>query len=62
MGLSSRDLAERMRFVRMWADYVKRTPNDEWSRQQNVIVDSVFSANQDAALYLKVKRRCRRAS
>ena len=51
-----RDLEERPEFVRFWAAYVKRTPNEKWSTQQNIIVNSIFTANQDIKLYLKVKR------
>ena len=57
MALSKRNLKERLRFVRLWANYVKSTPNKRWSKQQNVLINSVMrSANQDARLYLKVKK------
>ncbi len=57
MVLSRSDFKERLRFVRFWADYVKKTPNREWSRQQNILINSVLkSANQDAELYLRVKK------
>lgn len=52
-----RDLNERLRFVRLWAEYIKKTPNKKWSKQQNVLINSVMkSANQDVDLYLKVKK------
>jgi hypothetical protein len=57
MALSRRDFKERLRFVRFWADYVKKTPNKEWSRQQNILINSVLkSANQNVELYLRIKR------
>lgn len=57
MASYRRDLDERLRFVKLWANYVKDTPNKKWSRQQNVLINSVMkSANQDAYLYLKVKK------
>ena len=57
MALSRRNLEERFRFVRLWADYVKKTPNREWSRQQNLLINSAMkSASQDAVLYRKVKK------
>jgi hypothetical protein len=31
---------ERMKFVDLWADYVRTHSDKEWSRQQKVIVDS----------------------
>ena len=57
MALSKHNLKERLEFVRFWARYVKSTPNDKWSRQQNMLINSVMkSANQDLYLYLKVKK------
>ena len=57
MALSRRNLEERFRFVRLWADYVKKTPNREWSRQQNLLINSAMkSASQDVVLYRKVKK------
>lgn len=31
---------ERLAFVRRYAAWVKRVPNEEWSRQQGVLIDS----------------------
>lgn len=31
---------DRMNFVRFWADYIRNTPDEEWSSQQNIIIDS----------------------
>jgi hypothetical protein len=31
---------ERIKFVDLWADYVRTHSDKEWSRQQKVIVDS----------------------
>lgn len=46
----------RMGFVRFWVDYIKRTPNKVWSKQQADLINSMLeSANQDKDLYLKVK-------
>ncbi|MCL5100131.1 MAG: hypothetical protein M1158_03390 [Candidatus Marsarchaeota archaeon] len=48
---------ERLRFVKLLADYVRRTPNGKWSKQQNTLINSVLkSASQDISLYLKVKK------
>ncbi len=57
MASFKRDMDERLRFVKFWANYVKTNPNKKWSRQQNVLINSVMkSANQDASLYTKVKK------
>lgn len=31
---------ERMKFVKLWAEFVRKHPDKEWSRQQKVVVDS----------------------
>ncbi len=36
------NLREQLEFVRMYAAWVRRTPNAEWSRQQAVLVDSFY--------------------
>ena len=30
---------ERLRFIDLWVDYIKKTPNEAWSVQQKVVVD-----------------------
>lgn len=35
-----RNEAERMKFVELWAEYVRTHPDKEWSRQQKIVVDS----------------------
>ena len=32
--------AERMEFVKYWANYVKTHSDSDWSSQQNVVIDS----------------------
>lgn len=38
----SSNARERLEFVRTYAAWVRRTPNEEWSRQQAVLIDSFF--------------------
>jgi len=35
-----KNLKERMNFIKFWAEYVKTHTDKEWSKQQNVIIDS----------------------
>ncbi|MCX6666240.1 MAG: hypothetical protein NT038_09345 [Euryarchaeota archaeon] len=47
---------ERMRFVTEWADYVRTHPDKDWSRQQNVIINSALrTASISKEDYLKMK-------
>lgn len=33
-------LAERFRFIDLWVDYIKNTPDKIWSRQQKKLIDA----------------------
>jgi hypothetical protein len=35
-----RNNKERIKFVELWAEYVRTHPDKEWSRQQKIVVDS----------------------
>ena len=34
---------ERLDFVKFWAEYVKSHKDEDWSSQQNVLIDSQIS-------------------
>ena len=38
---------ERLNFVRFWARYVRDSDDKEWSRQQNIIVDSQLKSARE---------------
>ena len=47
---------ERLRFVKIWADYVLKNDDKVWSKQQNIIINSSLkSANMTKEEYLKMK-------
>ena len=53
---------ERLSFVRLWANYIKRTPNQVWSKQYVTLINSVMlTASTDVKLYLKVKKAVEKA-
>jgi len=31
---------DRLNFIKFWANYVKSCPDKEWSKQQNIIINS----------------------
>ena len=37
-----RNRIERLKFVKFLADYVKKTSDEDWSEQQNIIINSQF--------------------
>jgi hypothetical protein len=36
----ARNREERLKFVKLWAEYVRTHSDREWSRQQKIVVDS----------------------
>ncbi len=49
----------RLYFVRYWANYVKTHPDKVWSKQQNVLINSLFRNAKNSMLtrkeYLEIK-------
>ena len=50
---------ERMNFVEHWANYVRTHPDRMWSRQQNVLINSLMQNAKNSKMtrkqYLKIK-------
>lgn len=50
---------DRIWFVEYWARYIKTHPDSDWSRQQNVIINSQIQSARAAKLtpkqYLEIK-------
>ena len=50
---------DRMWFVEYWANYVRTHPDKEWSRQQNVLINSLMQNAKNSKLtpkeYLRIK-------
>jgi len=50
---------ERMNFVEYWANYVRTHPDKVWSRQQNILINSMMKNAKNSKLtpkeYLKIK-------
>jgi hypothetical protein len=56
MALNKKEKEERLKFVRFWANYIKSHPNRVWSKQQNVLINSVMkSVDKDPKRYMKLK-------
>lgn len=49
--------AERMKFVEFWARYVKEHSDQEWSRQQNIVIDSQFPSTLTSDQFLRIKAK-----
>ena len=56
MSFTKKNQDERMHFVKKWAQYVKTHSDKDWSRQQNVIINSgLQSASMTKEQFLKMK-------
>jgi len=44
---------DRMWFVRKWANYVKTHPDRVWSKQQNILINSMIHNAKHSSLTLK---------
>ncbi len=56
MTFIEENLKERKRFVHKWAEYVRTHSDKEWSRQQNVIINSgLQSTNMTREQFFKMK-------
>ena len=48
-----RDYEERRWFIKTWVEYMKAHTNSDWSRQQNVLINSVMkTSDQSKERYL----------
>ena len=52
---------DRLNFVRYWAEYVRTHDDADWSRQQNVLINSQLQSAKTQPLskqaYLKMKEK-----
>lgn len=50
---------DRLNFVKYWANYVRTHSDKEWSKQQNILIDSMIENARHLKLspeqYLKIK-------
>ncbi len=56
MGFTEENEEERMAFVERWARYVRDHDDRDWSRQQNIIINSALkSASMSKEQFLRMK-------
>ena len=56
MSFTSKNQKERMRFVDKWAEYVKTHSDKDWSKQQNIVINSSLkSASMTKEQFFKMK-------
>lgn len=56
MAFKDENEKERMRFIDFWSEYVMTHEDKDWSRQQNVIINSCLrSSRMSKEEYMKMK-------
>ena len=61
MNFAEKNNKERMELVEKWAEYVRTHSDKDWSRQQNVIINSALkSASMTKEEFLKMKEENRK--
>jgi len=60
---SANNKKSRMYFVEYWANYVRTHPDKVWSKQQNILINSMFENSKNSKLtakeYLGIKGELR---
>ena len=58
MKFTDENNQDRMRFVDLWSKYVLEHEDSEWSRQQNLIINSCLRSTRiSKEEYLRMKRK-----
>lgn|GEM_PF-854077 len=47
-----KNFEERLRFIDFWAEYIKNHSDEDWSRQQNMLINSQLKSARE----IKVER------
>ena len=56
MSFTRKNQDERMRFVDKWAEYVRTHSDRDWSKQQNIVINSSLkSASMTKEQFFKMK-------
>ena len=57
MSFTKQNNKQRKEFVHIWAEYVRTHDDKDWSRQQNIIINSALkSANMTREQFFKMKK------
>lgn len=62
---SKRDMKERIDFIKLYVEWLKKTPNEVWSAQQAEFINALLENAKNFPLskkgYLRMKERAKRA-
>lgn len=49
-----KNLIERLEFIKFWVEYIKTHSDEEWSEQQNSLIDSQLIASEQLGFPSKI--------
>ena len=62
---SKRDMKEKIDFIKLYVEWLKKTPNEVWSAQQAEFINAFLENTKNFPLskkeYLRMKERAKRA-
>ncbi|MDK2782808.1 MAG: hypothetical protein PWQ32_397 [Thermococcaceae archaeon] len=62
---SRRDMEDRIKFIKLYVEWLKKTPNEVWSAQQAEFINALLENAKNFPLskkkYLKIKERVKKA-
>jgi len=62
---SKRDMKEKIDFIKLYVEWLKKTPNEVWSAQQAEFINALLENAKNFPLskkeYLRMKERAKRA-
>ena len=62
---SKRDMKEKIDFIKLYVEWLKKTPNEVWSAQQAEFINALLENTKNFPLskeeYLRMKERAKRA-
>lgn len=53
MKKNNRNREQRMKFIDLWAEYVKTHDDKDWSRQQNIVINQIANMTKEQFLEMK---------
>jgi len=48
-----KNFIERLEFIKFWVEYIKLNPDENWSKQQNLLINSQLTANEELGVPTK---------
>ena len=63
VDVKSKNILDRHGFIEYWVQYMRKHTDQEWSREQNMLINSVLKSCHQPSReeYLRLKDKCKKA-